>query len=102
MDEKKGPKAFKRHIFDDVGKKLLIESLELMKEAVGNLDTVCEYHLVEDWMITYEGETKEEREKREAWLRGKELEQMRRFHTWIKVNYPEIKEEWSSNVATRG
>lgn len=102
MDEKKGPKAFKRHIFDDVGKKLLIEAFEHMKRAVGKIDTVCEDHLVEDWVITYEGETKEAREKREGWLKEKELEGMRRFYAWIKENYPEIEENWASNVATRG
>lgn len=101
MDEKKGPKAFKRHIFDDVGKKLLIESLELMKEAIKNLDTVCEYHLVEDWMITYKGKTKEEREKSAANLKQKELDHMKLFYSWIKEKYPEAMKEWLK-VPTRG
>ena len=100
MGEKKGPKAFKRHIFDDKGKTLLTEALEHIKRAVGKLDTVCEDHLVEDWVITYKGETLEERE-RIAGLRKKELEQMQKFYAWIKENYPDIRDEWLK-IATRG
>jgi hypothetical protein len=100
MSEKKGPKTFKRHIFDNKGKNLLIESLKLIKEAAEKIDTVCEDHLVEDWVITYKGETLEERE-RIAGLKEKELDHMRLFYSWIKENYPDIMDEWL-RIPTRG
>lgn len=86
MGEKKGPKAFKRHIFDDKGKKLLIEAFEHMKRAVGKIDTVCEDHLVEDWVIVYREE-----------MSG---ESLRSLYRWLEEKHPEIMKEWRD--ITRG
>ena len=100
MAERKGPKGFRRWILDSKGEYLLKDILGLIGEITEKIESICEDHLVEDWVITYKGETIEERE-RIAGLKKKELEQMQNFYAWIKENYPDITDEWLK-IATRG
>lgn len=48
------PKGTRRHILDYNGEKRLRAAIELMRRAVEMLDTVCNEHMVEDWVITRE------------------------------------------------
>ena len=48
------PRANKRFILDYDGEGLLREAIELMRRAAEILDTVCNEHLVVDWVVTRE------------------------------------------------